>query len=83
MSLKGKRRMVDNLIRMPQKASIVDLYSDQGRIVFSRNGNSIRDEYNYWKLSKNFQRQIQVLGIIFNIQLKVSLIYSQAVSSNM
>ena len=50
--------MVDNLILMPQKASIVDLYSDQGRIVFSRNGNSIRDEYNYWKLSTNFQRNI-------------------------
>ena len=89
MSLKGKRRMVDNLIRMPQKASIVDLYSDQGRIVFSRIGNSLHDEYNYWKLSKNFQWNfcfkilIQVLGIIFDIQLKVSLIYSQAVSSNM
>ena len=50
--------MVDNLILMPQKASIVDLYSDQGRIVFSRNGNSLRDEYNYWKLSTNFQRNI-------------------------
>ena len=55
MSLKGKSRMVDNLILMPQKASIVDLYSYKARIVFSRNGNSIRDEYNYWKLSKNFQ----------------------------
>ena len=50
--------MVDNLIRMPQKASIVDLYSDQGRIVFSRNGNSLRDEYNYWELATNFQRNI-------------------------
>ena len=61
MSLKGKRRMVDNLIRMPQKASIVDLYSDQGRIVFSRNGNSLRDEYSYRKLSKKTFNEIFVL----------------------
>ena len=50
--------MVDNLILMPQKASIVDLYSYKTRIVFSRNGKSLRYEYNYWKLSTNFQRNI-------------------------
>ena len=67
MSLKGKRRMVDNLILMPQKASIVDLYSYQARIVLSRNGNSLRDEYNYWKLSTNFQRNICFRIYDFNL----------------
>ena len=59
--------MVDNLILMPQKASIVDLYSYQARIVLSRNGNSLRDEYNYWKLSTNFQRNICFRILNFNL----------------
>ena len=59
MSLKGKRRMVDNLILMPQKASIVDLYSYQARIVFSMYVNSLRYGYNYWKLTTNFQGNIR------------------------
>ena len=62
--------MVDNLILMPQKASIVDLYSYQPRIVFSMYVNSQRDGYNYWKLSTNFQGNIcfrTTLGLIFDI----------------
>ena len=50
--------MVDNLILMPQKASFVDLYSYQARIVFSMYVNSLRYGYNYWKLTTNFQGNI-------------------------
>ena len=76
MSLKGKRRMVDNLILMPQKASFVDLYSYQARIVFSMYVNSLRYGYNYWKLTTNFQGNIcfkiyelktKTFGFIFEI----------------
>ena len=86
MTLKGKRRMVENLILMPQKVSIVDLYSYQARNVFSIKEISLCDGYNYWKLSTNFWRNIclkKVLNIMFDIYLEASLIYAQAVSSNM